>query len=637
MSYTVESELLLTDFLDTLPDAVVWAKPVWEADKEGNKKITDFILHYTNASTEKMLGYAQGFMAGKYLVKDTLPGPEAKEEVFLQYLKVYETGQPQEFTYYYSKTDITVDVLRKKFHDGVINITRDRKGQREAEHFAQKQTNFLNELVNHSQNGILVYQAVRDTKNQIVDFRYLMSNEPARELTGFDEAFLRTTSYKDVSKLRNTEAYFDNYKKVVDEGLPYNRERYMSGVNCWFFVSTVKLDDGFLTTFIDITRLKEYQQELEISASRLTTIINASQVGIFTLDPVKDDKGEIEDFRFGIVNPWVATYIGQKAETLTGSLGSTWFPGYKIGLFNVYVDTYLHNKTNQLDYHYNHDGYDFYFNIMCTKIGNEVLVIFTDQTSIKRLQLQLESSVEQLKNSNQSLKEFAYAASHDLQEPLRKIFTFSDRLKSRYAPMLEADGIALFERIQAAAMRMRMLIDDLLSYSSVSIKPDALEEIGLNTLITESLTDLEAAIQEKEAVISIHPLPVVKGDKLQLRQLFQNLIGNAIKYAQAGTPPYIVISSEILKGTETGMEIAPDDLNHSFYLIKVKDNGIGFEQKHAGQIFKVFQRLHGKEEYAGTGVGLAIAEKVIHNHHGYIAAEGEVGKGATFKILLPVL
>jgi light-regulated signal transduction histidine kinase (bacteriophytochrome) len=243
--------------------------------------------------------------------------------------------------------------------------------------------------------------------------------------------------------------------------------------------------------------------------------------------------------------------------------------------------------------------------------------------------------VEDLKRSNQNLEEFAYAASHDLKEPMRKIELFSDRLKDRLQDKLSAEDKGFFGRILHATHRMNTLIDDLLMYSHVSRGAVREEEVDLNQKLKLVLEDLELEVEEKKASVRVDPLPTIKGHRRQFQQLFQNLISNALKYNRPGVPPTVHISATVVKGKDTEHPIAQEYGDKQFYLIEVKDNGIGFNQEDAERIFHVFTRLHGNAEYKGTGVGLSIVRKVVENHNGYIWAQSKEGDGATFKVLLP--
>jgi hypothetical protein len=248
---------------------------------------------------------------------------------------------------------------------------------------------------------------------------------------------------------------------------------------------------------------------------------------------------------------------------------------------------------------------------------------------------ELENLNEELKRSNSNLEEFAYAASHDMKEPIRKINLFADRLKQQLGDKLDSEQSHLFSRMEHAARRMNMLIDDLLTYSHVSKGASHFELVDLNQKLTLVQEDLELEIEEKQAKIVIGNLPAITGHKRQLQQLFQNLISNALKYGKPGVLPEVGISANIIRGSETALSLKGEQAAKRYHHIRIKDNGIGFKQEDAERIFNVFTRLHGKEEYKGTGVGLSIARKVVENHNGFIWAESAPGEGAIFNVLLP--
>ncbi|RYF82043.1 MAG: hypothetical protein EON98_11720 [Chitinophagaceae bacterium] len=246
----------------------------------------------------------------------------------------------------------------------------------------------------------------------------------------------------------------------------------------------------------------------------------------------------------------------------------------------------------------------------------------------------MERMVDELKRSNANLEDFAYAASHDMKEPIRKIHFFSDRLKHELADQLSDHQKQLFSRMEKATNRMRNLIDDLLAYSHVSKGIPDTEQIDLNQKVRNVLEDLELEVQERGAIVQVDDLPTISGHRRQMQQLFQNLIGNALKYSKPGEQPEIHISASVVKGKEIDANMGAEESNKSFHLIKVSDNGIGFDQKDAERIFNMFTRLHGNSEYRGTGVGLSIARKVVENHKGFITAESVPGHGSTFNIYL---
>ena len=255
------------------------------------------------------------------------------------------------------------------------------------------------------------------------------------------------------------------------------------------------------------------------------------------------------------------------------------------------------------------------------------------QKRVQERTVELENKNKELERSNANLEDFAYAASHDMKEPIRKIHFFADRLRQHLSNSLDLDTQRYFDRMQHAAKRMGTLIDDLLTYSHVSRISSFSEEVNLNNKVKLVLEDLELEIEQKGAKVIVDTLPVIKGHKRQIQQLFQNLIGNALKYSKPGESPEIRISCQKREAQEAGLPLRDD--HHLFYEIEIRDNGIGFDQKDAERIFNVFTRLHGNAEYTGTGIGLSIARKVVENHKGYIIAQSTLGEGAVFKIYFP--
>ncbi|MBW8686342.1 sensor histidine kinase [Chitinophaga rhizophila] len=244
------------------------------------------------------------------------------------------------------------------------------------------------------------------------------------------------------------------------------------------------------------------------------------------------------------------------------------------------------------------------------------------ESRLKSYQHDLQQNIKLLNKSNEELEQFAYVASHDLQEPLRKISTFSDRLQTKYGDQLPPEAADLIVRMVGAVGRMRVLINDLLLFSRAGrIAPENIAKVEMTQLLQDVIGDLEVSLQEKKALVNISPVPVIEGNPTSFHQLFQNIIANAIKFAHPERQLVINIRSE---------------QENSQCRIYVEDNGIGFDPAYAERIFLLFQRLHGMSEYSGTGIGLAICKKIVDSHHGHITALGSPGKGATFIIELPL-
>lgn len=262
-----------------------------------------------------------------------------------------------------------------------------------------------------------------------------------------------------------------------------------------------------------------------------------------------------------------------------------------------------------------------------------ILLAIEDITERKEIEKALQLFNTKLEQSNRELQDFASVASHDLQEPLRKIQAFGDLLNKEYGALLPDTGQQYLQRMQNAAGRMQTLINDLLAFSRITTKAQPFIPVDLNQVVHGVLLDLEIHIQEVRGQVDVEHLPRIDADPLQMRQLLQNLISNALKFCQPDLPPVIKINAEILnQAIATGDNVETAKVCQ----ISVEDNGIGFEEKYLDRIFTVFQRLHYRNEYEGTGVGLAICRKIAERHGGSITAKSKPGSGSTFIVILPV-
>ena len=487
---------------------------------------------------------------------------------------------------------------------------------------------------------VIIYQPVwEDAAEQrsIVDFSAVYCNEGAEGLASLQRELLLLDPSSSLPVSDENPSLFQQLVHVWESGAKTQNRFYHATTDRYFRIVCRKLQQGVLVIASDITAEVKDRREVERLAQRLQTVISTSQSGVHTFKPVYDENGEIIDFRIMLVNQTIASYIGQTAEALTGALASVYFPAYKTnGIFDVYKDCYLNGTRHHFDFHYE-DGYDVFFNLLVVKLDDEVLVTLTDHTALKRMQRELEASIAELKRSNSSLEQFAHAASHDLQEPLRKVMVYADRLLNDYPGEMDDTGFGYLERIRTATKRMHRLVQDLLVFAEVGANKNAVEEVDLNQLIEEVLSDLEVSIAERDAKVQVGKLEMVKGDSLHLQQLFQNLISNSLKYARHGVPPEISISSTLVRGAETGLPLTEQEMQQHYCLLECKDNGQGFSAEEARQIFKIFQRLpQHRNEQSGTGIGLAIVQRVVENHKGYITAEAVPGEGATFKVYLPL-
>lgn len=394
---------------------------------------------------------------------------------------------------------------------------------------------------------------------------------------------------------------------------------------------------------IDVTRQVLSRLEIEKAQLKERLAINASQLGVFEVDLITD---EVD------TSPRLNEIFGLESSTERKNFVDLMHPEDLAKRKQAYEAAY---KTGKLQYEgriIRPDGAVRWMRTLGTILLNENLEpqklvgVTQDITEQKQFEEELNKKVNErtlalqeknaeLESSNQKLEEFAHAASHDLKEPLRKISFFTSRLKSQLQQRLEEEEIQTFSRIETSVRRMVLLVDDLLQYSHLNQMPLEKETVDLNKKLQLVLDDLELDIKEKNAVIEIENLPTIKGYRRQLQQLFQNLISNSLKYAKPGITPHIIIRSGQVH-VDRYPSLFSETPNEEYHLIEVSDNGIGFDPSHKEDIFKLFYRLHQKDELSGTGIGLAIAKKVLENHHGKIVAESRPGEGSTFRLFFPV-
>jgi len=279
---------------------------------------------------------------------------------------------------------------------------------------------------------------------------------------------------------------------------------------------------------------------------------------------------------------------------------------------------------------YRKDGSRFVVEFVKTPINEgerEIgsVLVFKDITERKKTEETLAQRAAELARSNAELEQFAFVASHDLQEPLRKIQAFGDRVKAKCQSEQSEEIRDYLDRMQKAAARMRTLINDLLTFSRVIRSSEPFVAVDLGVVTREVLSDLEVLIEKKGGKVEVAPLPTLEADPMQMRQLILNLVSNALKFQPPDGTPHVKISARNIT-TLAGEQL---------WEMKVEDNGIGFDEKYMDRIFAVFQRLHGRGEYEGTGVGLAVCRRILDRHHGTISAKSQPGNGATFIVTLP--
>ena len=371
--------------------------------------------------------------------------------------------------------------------------------------------------------------------------------------------------------------------------------------------------------------------ELQLSEKKYRTILDTIEEGYYEMDM---------NGHFTFVNDAVCAILGYpKAEIVSADYHQFIDPAYNDKLERVFKRVHLTGYAAQGIEHIviQKDGdartIETYISLNQNLTGQGVGFrgILRDITRRKEAEQYL---IERraLERSNKELEQFAYVASHDLQEPLRKIQAFGDRLKTISAATLNADGLDSLERMLKSANRMSVLINDLLDLSRVKTQALPFMSVDLNSVLQEVLCDLDGLVERTGGSVEAGNLPTIKADPLQMRQLLQNLIGNALKFHKSDEPPMIKVSSQILEERRNFY----DRGNNNVCQITVTDNGIGFDEKYLERIFQPFQRLHTSREYEGTGIGLSICRSIVERHHGHLTAHSAKGQGTSFVITLPI-
>ena len=451
----------------------------------------------------------------------------------------------------------------------------------------------------------------------------------------------------------NTDRYDIEYRTVgINDGqlrwLRANGQTFLNehGAVIQFIGTVIDITDSKRNETILHQRVAEQTQDLERQAHHLRTTLDASLNSIIAMTAMRSHDGTIVDFMMDTANAAVIRSNFMTPDQIIGRPLLEVFPGNKEnGFFDLYTQVATTGEAQQsTQYYQDKFGLEGWFEVSAVKQAEDgVVVTYNNITDRKKAELsaerqaaELKAANAELKRSNESLQQFAHIASHDLQEPLRRIQAFSDLLKTQFADNISDGETDMIRRIQRSAHRMQMLIKDLLTYSKLSTQREPFTNVALTEIVEDVISDLEMSISEKKATVDVGKLPKVSGSSSRLRQLFQNLIANALKFIPPDTAPVIQIRSRIAQPNELPVSLQ-DQYAQPFWLITVTDNGIGFDERYKDRIFTPFQRLHDPTVYSGTGIGLAISQRVVESHDGAMDVSSKPGEGSTFKIFLPVL
>ncbi|MDB5195911.1 MAG: sensor signal transduction histidine kinase [Flaviaesturariibacter sp.] len=393
--------------------------------------------------------------------------------------------------------------------------------------------------------------------------------------------------------------------------------------------------EGVMVVVVEVTEQVESRLRVEASEERTRLAIEAGNLGLFEVNLLNNQLVTTSKFDslFGFSEPvqredYIETIHPQDRAIRDKAYNEM------IALGRLEYESRAVWKDGSL-YWLRIVGTVIYDGTMPVKVIGVAQDISEQKSFAEALENKVRERTIELQRSNSELEQFAYATSHDLQEPLRKVQVFINILLEKHGSELSEKAKTYVNKVMDAAKRMSGLIKDLLEYSRISKGGSHFRETNLREIVHQVKTDYELMIDQKQAIIEAEDLPVIEAMPLQMNQLFYNLIGNSLRYAKKNVPPIIKISSAALSPLER--EMRPQLLqNKSYVRITVEDNGIGFEQEYAEKIFGIFQSLNERSQYGSYGIGLALCRKIVDNHQGIIYAQGKVREGATFTIILPL-
>jgi len=493
---------------------------------------------------------------------------------------------------------------------------------------------------------------------QLSPFGISLADVETRRIVDVNENYLKTFGYKREELIGKTNAELN----LIDDAL---RAKIIADIQAFGTVKNIEAEmrrktgeivpvlisvetitigkkEYYLTAINDIGERKKAQTSLERSEERYHRMVDEVQDYAIVL---LSKEGIIENWNKG-----AEKIKGYSADEIVGKHFSVFYSAEEQENFipeKFLAAAQKAGKASIENWRYKKDGSRFWGSVVITALHDteQNIIGFVKMTrdlserkhadeEIKKKAAQLEVKNIELVKMNKELESFAYISSHDLQEPLRKIQTFATRILEKEYDHLSETGKDHFRRMQKAAQRMQTLIEDLLAYSRINTDTQVFEPTDLHKIIEEVKEDYKERIKELGATIEVNGIGHVSIIPFQFRQLMHNLIGNALKFSNPHTPPHIIIKSEFAEGSKfNNPKLAP---NKQYCHISIMDNGIGFENQYKEKIFEVFQRLHGKSEYDGTGIGLSIVNKIVETHGGIITADSEPNKGATFDIFIPV-
>ena len=514
--------------------------------------------------------------------------------------------------------------------DKQVGLQKLQQQLKEQNYQLQQSQSLLASILNSSLDGVVAYSAVRNSEGNIVDFQWLLINPAAEKFYGLLlNEIVGKNLLAELSQVRNN-GLFDLYVSVVETGETVDREfsyEHERDTIVWLHIVAVKLNDGLAVTFRNITDRKRAEIALRDSEERFRAIFEQAAVGIAKTALCG---------QFMRVNPGFCQIVRYaESELLQKNWQAITHPGdieadreYVRALLSGNIQTFSIEKRLVCK-----DEAVRWANVTVSAMRDAngtpqyLICAIEDISQRKLVQELLQESLDtqtryaqELTRSNAELEQFSYVASHDLQAPLSTIAGYAQLLEKRCYNQLDAQGNKFLRNIVNSCERMQALIDDLLEYSRVGRSEKPFDLIDCNLVFEDACANLQLAIRQDRASVTRGDLPRVRGDSFQLLQLFQNLIGNAIKYRSSEAPMVHVGASR----------------QGDSWVFSVQDNGIGIAEQYHPRIFQLFQRLHSQKQYSGTGIGLAICQRIVDRHGGRLWVESEPNRGSTFYFSIPI-
>ena len=495
-------------------------------------------------------------------------------------------------------------------------------------------------IINDITERIQAEQALRDSQARMVDFlesthdsfialdrdwRFVYANHRYTEIVGRETADLIGKNFWDEMPLYRGTIVEQNYHKAMKERVPVHFEYSGLYSQNWYDISIYPTQEGISIFSKDRTVEKKSELALRQSESRLRHLFDTSIIGILQRDTDGNISAANDAFlsMLGYTRSEFVTEIRNIHEILPEE-----YEPLEREIINEVVTSgasqphekeFIRRDGSRLPILVGHT--------MLDQSQKEIFSFVVNLSELKETQASLQEYTEKLKRSNHELEQFAFVASHDLQEPLRKIKLFGSLLTKRLNGKLPEDAADHLNRMLSASERMQLMINGLLDLSRVNTRSGDFQYMNLKQTAEEAISDLESRIESAGGeVVIVDDLPTIQADEDQIRRLLQNLIGNGLKFHRPNVPPRITLTAALIRG---------ERIPHVEMI--VEDNGIGFEEEYAQQIFKPFQRLNGRSEFEGTGMGLAICQRIAERHGGTIQAHSVVGKGSRFIVTLPLM